>query len=1451
MDVDSAWLLGSLVFIDNLASHSSTDVFRRSMVDWCLAVATPDEVLLLALTGGSLQNTHFSIPTDGVPIRSIAGTPSGRIFLGGDRIYEMEYSLDRVETLQSQLDEFYDGNRLVPSTVSEPNWMQRSRRLLSGGQPPLKSRKLNRSPGAFWTHVFPEMLLPSGQPIVQLAVDAERHTLFALAAGGTLQMMGLAQDLHHSLNLPKATRQYLEATMRRQLTATPDGVGGMDGARQLLKQAQTQPDLFQPTSLHVVPCRESSNVSLVVVTKYGLRLYVSSVDLRTKRVTKLSLVHVRAPESAAVVDASAYQLGCFVAAEERKALVATYPENKRGDDPFQPKENKLLSDARGLPECTSRMELAGGLVWEVAIKPDESDVLSLTLRSPPTLDESLIPPVYAPPLEQESKQGRDNSRALVAQDLSVTTSPMQILRNVFVNYFLTRPILQGITTLPSVRSGGKHDYRLSTRFATKGFSATAVDSSANRKISTGKKAARLRASLLQPPVVPLSDFALQHLKTGQEVVALTAQGVHVFRFDTILTELANTLLSAPEGSSTDPSVLAFFKDYGYKEGCAMCLALAVGCGPAADSSAFGASLRRRATVAALDNAFVPRLQLRSSSFNAATSHTDSMIPTGYEFRASALCDGLFALTSRLLRPIWHKPLVVVTEGRTVSQTMSVRQELTPAKVELLLSPTVLGTTRAPLDNLLRLMQTTFARAVESVPGVPQRLEGSAMDMDDQAAPLLTQALRHHHQLNNSQNGSTDLPPSEADRLAQMIEERNIHSMYRLLSRVVQLLDALALLRSAHELVELREVDWGQLHGLTASQLVQSTEGQDRLETLLNTLLTGSAAMENPRFAVPTAQADRLAEEFANKCFLFFSAGSRLAYRGLRSAHEAVTMTSSVQKHSLVQQAAHYFKQAASHWHSAPLVTGRALRSKDKLSHEAIAMTAIEHGSPIAMAVRALIRLEDVASAVEVAMITINNFQTLHQYATSTDGLESSMPGGQVTQYAWERHLYHKRTDSRAISGSTGSSTPRSVSGGLGVDSNDAIQTCHALMFHAVDYLLSSNPELGDRMISSCASSTNRRFLEAFYAFLLESNHVDKLLQIDSDHLVAWIQGRNDTDLVYRYFMAQQDHFVAAEVAYEHAMSSAMLSFESRRQYLMRAQTALQSAHPGSRGDLEAMLLSVQDSIVAARLQERIIRALESRESLPSDLTPERVEVIKTRLVSVMDLFNLYATSLGLDDCCLSIMHACQSHDADAIALFWKNIFVELLLPCATRSDSIYRGLQSLFADDDGDAAVRLLNQDLHEVATEPVFETGGWVDRVEHRVVNLGRDLYGSGADYVFPVDFLLTVLTHLRSLGSSFVKPEWPLTTLEKAGVPVAVLIDLFDQAAALELTNELRLSTLIGFLSYSIRAQPDLFRDEYTFLQLRRRLDRLRSEADSLPDSWRQNDSLDQLEQSIAECR
>jgi nuclear pore complex protein Nup155 len=665
---------------------------------------------------------------------------------------------------------------------------------------------------------------------------------------------------------------------------------------------------------------------------------------------------------------------------------------------------------------------------------------------------------------------------------------------------------------------------------------------------------------------------------------------------------------------------------------------------------------------------------------------------------------------------------------------------TPAKVELLLDEEALNEIRGPILALQKLMKIMFKRAVNTVPGGEQNRD-SLMDIDDDT-PVITGLLEQQSQLRAASGVTAQiLSPSEAETIARLLEEKNIHCLFRLISRVVQLLNLLTLLRQADDLHEMSGVDWGLLHGITFAQLVQTFEGQERLESLLNSLVTG-LPFDGVTGSAPSARADSLADQLKSDCYLYFSSGSYSAYLGFRYANEALACPmGSKRRVSLASSASDHLKNAAQHWYSASLISGRIVHTNNQETIDQVALRARGYNSPLEKAMNVLIRLGDICNAVEVSLITASNFQR------GWDMIDRSLPldGSSPLPYPWELNLYHKRQDDMVdeIPRSHGQSSPTQVVGyGAKVTAKDAIDTCYSLIFFYLSELIESSDPRRYNMISKCAAAPDPEFLDRFYSFLLHRYKADLLL-IESSDLEAWLRKRNDPEIVLDYYKVQKRYIDAGRMSLEMALdASVQIPLERRISFLDSALAAFRSTEPTNqspvRTDVAQKVQEVSDMLQVAKIQQKILTQITSAKA---DLTKERIERLSTSIVDATELFNDFAASLCLFEDCLLLLHACRHEDDPVIRFNWKGVICEELLPCDTRSEIAHSYLQNFVSDLHLGDEVRLLTSDEPTAGAHMVFESGDWSARLEERIVNLGKILYSSGADYVFPVGFLLNTL--------------------------------------------------------------------------------------------------------------
>ncbi|XP_051907367.1 nuclear pore complex protein Nup155 [Hippocampus zosterae] len=235
-------------------------------IHYLLVLATSVDVVILGLSfpkghaglndsmSGGLQlllDPLFSIPTDNTYILSVTSTDLGRIFMAGKDgcLYEIAYQ-------------------------AEAGWLSQ------------RCRKINHSKSTL-SFLVPSVLqfsFSEDDPIVQIAVDNSRNTLFTRSEKGVLQVYDLGADGQSMSRV---------ATMSQNSIVTAAG----NIARTIDRS------VFQPiVQIAVISRSESSDCHLLAVTHAGVRLYFSTTPFAPPqqrhtpaRPTLLSLIHVRLP----------------------------------------------------------------------------------------------------------------------------------------------------------------------------------------------------------------------------------------------------------------------------------------------------------------------------------------------------------------------------------------------------------------------------------------------------------------------------------------------------------------------------------------------------------------------------------------------------------------------------------------------------------------------------------------------------------------------------------------------------------------------------------------------------------------------------------------------------------------------------------------------------------------------------------------------------------------------------------------------------------------------------------------------------------------------------------------------------------------------------------------------------------------------------------------------------
>ena len=554
-------------------------------------------------------------------------------------------------------------------------------------------------------------------------------------------------------------------------------------------------------------------------------------------------------------------------------------------------------------------------------------------------------------------------------------------------------------------------------------------------------------------------------------------------------------------------------------------------------------------------------------------------------------------------------------------------------------------------------------------------------------------------------------------------------------------------------------------GLTYSQLVTLQKAQERIDTLLTNLFTDktSSFLEGSGETLSSVESNNLASTLSNDCYLFFSIGSRLTHLGFSHAQSAASHQPYTKlRADFTSLASSYLQQAAYHWHNPILISGE-ISPNSSSTPEELATSALQAGSPLARAASVLMLLGDVIGVVNVCLICARNFGGV--LAENLLGnYDSEIKFGSMM--SWERGLYH-----RPLMGKTegdGNSQMRITSSSTAVilansdtdnRKDEAKQICHSVLFSCLGSLLLSsheneqNHELAKEMVSVATDSTDFNFLKELYGYLANSGHVETLLKINNSSVESWLENVNeDPELLWRYYVFHGFYWLAGQYMWGRGSTTEKtLNVNDRILCLDRALTSYLEAiqkYPQNasfmadlptKDELERCVVQIQEQIDVAKLQSRILTAIKSSQNA-SDVNKSKLQDLSFSLINVSTLYNDFAAPLALYDLCLAIMQTCNCDDTSTIRTLWRSILCEELLPCRTQSEEVQFFLNTLQRGSMFENQQVLLTDS--NVTNENgdslmLFEDGDWIFSIKNRIITLGKELQGKGADFVFPVSFI------------------------------------------------------------------------------------------------------------------
>jgi nuclear pore complex protein Nup155 len=277
------------------------------------------------------------------------------------------------------------------------------------------------------------------------------------------------------------------------------------------------------------------------------------------------------------------------------------------------------------------------------------------------------------------------------------------------------------------------------------------------------------------------------------------------------------------------------------------------------------------------------------------------------------------------------------------------------------------------------------------------------------------------------------------------------------------------------------------------------------------------------------------------------------------------------------------------------------------------------------------------------------------------------------------------------------------------------------------------------------------FQTCLYDWYLETKQEDRLLEITSPFVPQFLRQRaNDwnreaADLLWRYFVHNNDYLEAAHTQLHLARGQFPITLEERMTYLSRARTnasTRQSALVESRHSKQQLLSDIDTQLELASIQDDIYQRMKQDPRVTEARRPAILAELNSTILTIDELYNTYADQAGYHDLCILIYQVADHRNPADIRASWQELINQT-------------------------SREALLHRDLHDSLP--------W-EAVGDKVRNLGRRL--QGADATFPVQTLLPMIERysLEDAARGASK-TWAIDIFLDVDIPHESLLPVLEQ--------------------------------------------------------------------------
>ncbi|KAK6437296.1 hypothetical protein LTR95_006511 [Oleoguttula sp. CCFEE 5521] len=205
-------------------------------------------------------------------------------------------------------------------------------------------------------------------------------------------------------------------------------------------------------------------------------------------------------------------------------------------------------------------------------------------------------------------------------------------------------------------------------------------------------------------------------------------------------------------------------------------------------------------------------------------------------------------------------------------------------------------------------------------------------------------------------------------------------------------------------------------------------------------------------------------------------------------------------------------------------------------------------------------------------------------------------------------------------------------------------------------------KLRDEAYDVIASNEDFVFQTSLYDWYLETARQDRLLEIPSPSVPKYLALKAAAldlpaaNLLWRYYIHNNDYLEAAAVQLQLAQGLFPLSLEQRVGYLSRARTNA-STRPSllfeSRQSKQSLLRQIDDLLEVANIQDDLLQRFKADPRLSAERRPIILDALHNHgILSIDELFNKYADQASYHDLCLQIYQVADHRNPADIRASW-------------------------------------------------------------------------------------------------------------------------------------------------------------------------------------------------------